>query len=76
MAATNIQRRKRVNRLKKIIIGFILTAILIPSAISLVLMWQVHTLKGRLREAETTCDTLLETLADGSFHISEKEFPI
>ena len=43
-------RRKRINRLKKIIIGSILTAILVPTVTSVILAIQVFSLKGKLRE--------------------------
>lgn len=72
----NAARRKRINRLKKIIIGFVLAAILIPSFACAFLGIQVFSLKEKLREAEAARDTLLETMADGSFHLNEEEFPV
>lgn len=72
----NAARRKRINRLKKMIIGFILAAILIPSIACVFLGVQVFSLKEKLREAEAARDTLLETMADGSFHLNEEEFPV
>lgn len=72
----NAARRKRINRLKKMIIAFILAAILIPSIICVVLGIQVFSLKEKLRETEAARDTLLETMADGSFHLNEEEFPV
>ncbi len=72
----NAARRKRINRLKKMIIGFILAAILIPSIVCVFLGIQIFSLKEKLREAEAARDTLLETMADGSFHLNEEEFPV
>lgn len=68
-------RRKRINRLKKIIIGVILAAILIPVVLCGVLLWRVTSLKEQLREAEAKCDALLETIAEGTFHLDEELFP-
>lgn len=72
----NAARRKRINRLKKMIIGFVLAAILIPSIGCVILGIQIFSLKEKLREAEAARDTLLETMADGSFHLNEEEFPV
>lgn len=74
--APNAARRKRINRLKKIIIGSILAAILIPLVVCVFLAVQVFSLKEKLREAEAISDMLVEAMADGSFHLSEEEFPI
>lgn len=68
-------RRKRVNRLKKIIIGTILLAILIPTVLCGFLFWRVSYLKEEVREAEAKCEALLETIAEGSFHLDEEIFP-
>ena len=72
----NAARRKRINRIKKMIIGFVLAAILIPSIVCVILGIQIFSLKEKLREAEAARDTLLETMADGSFHLNEEEFPV
>ena len=73
--AANAARRKRINRLKRIIIGTIMAAILIPVILCGVLFWRVSTLKEALRESEAKCDALLETIAGGSFHVDEELFP-
>lgn len=72
----NAARRKRINRLKKMIIAFVLASILIPSILCVVLGIQVFSLKEKLRETEAARDTLLETMADGSFHLNEEAFPV
>ena len=74
-AAHNAARKKRVRRLKKIIIGSVLAAIVIPVVVCAILTIQVFSLKKQLREAEAACDALMETMADGSFHLNEEEFP-
>lgn len=73
--AVDTARRKRINRLKKIIIGTILTAILIPTVICGLLIWKVSALKEELREYEARCEALLETMADGTFHLSDEYLP-
>ena len=72
----NAVRRKRINRLKKMIIGFILAAILIPSMSCVFLGVRISSLKEKLRETEAERDALLVTMADGSFHLDEEEFPV
>lgn len=62
------ERRKRINRLKKMIIGFIIVAILIPNIICVFLGVRISSLKGKLAEAETNMDKLLVTIADGVFN--------
>lgn len=74
-ASNNAARRKRVNRLKKMIIGSVLSAIIIPIVVCVILGIQVFTLKEQLREAESARDALMEAMADGSFHLDEEEFP-
>ncbi len=71
----NAARKKRVRRLKKMIIGSVLAAIVIPIVVSVILAIQVYSLKEQLREAEAARDTLMETMADGSFHLNDEEFP-
>lgn len=73
--SANAARRKRINRLKKIIIGTILTAILVPLIGCGILMWKVSSLKEALREAEAKSEALLEAMADGSFHLDDELFP-
>ena len=68
-------RRKRINRLKKIIIGTVLAAIIIPFVICGILIWKVSVLKEELRESEARCETLLETISAGSFHLDDEYFP-
>lgn len=68
-------RRKRINRLKKLIIGTIIAAILIPVVLCGVLLWRVSSLKEELRESEAKCEALLETIADGSFHLGDEFLP-
>ena len=72
----NAARRRRIQRLKKMIIVFILAAILIPNIVCVVLGIQIFSLKEKLREAEAARDTLLEAMAEGSFHLDEDEFPV
>ena len=74
-AAYNAARKKRVKRLKKMIIGSVLAAIVIPIVVCVILTIQVISLKAQLREAEAARDALMETMADGSFHLNEEEFP-
>lgn len=74
-ATYNAARKKRVRRLKKMIIGSVLAAIVIPIVVCVLLAIQVYSLKEQLREAEAACDTLMETMADGSFHLNDEEFP-
>jgi len=73
--AADAARRKRINRLKKIIIGTVLAAIIIPFVICGILIWKVSVLKEELRESEARCETLLETIAAGSFHLDDEYFP-
>lgn len=75
-ATYNAARRKRVKRLKKIIIGSVLAAIIIPIVVCVILAMQVFSLKEQLREMEAARDALMETIAEGSFHVSEEELPI
>ena len=76
--AADAARRKRINRLKKVIIGTVLSAILISAILSVVcvfLLWKIVGLKEELREAEVKCDALLEAMADGNFHLDDEYFP-
>lgn len=73
--SANAARRKRINRLKKIIIGTIMAAILIPLIGCSILMWRVSSLKEALRESEAKCEALLEAMSDGSFHLDDELFP-
>lgn len=73
--SANAARRKRINRLKKIIIGTIMAAILIPLIGCGILMWRVSSLKEALRESEAKCEALLEAMSDGSFHLDDELFP-
>lgn len=73
--AADAARRKRINRLKKIIIGTILAAILIPCVISGVLIWKVSVLNEQLQESEAKCEALLEAMAEGNFHLDDEYFP-
>ena len=56
------------------IIGSVLAAIVIPIVVCVILTIQVFSLKRQLREVEAARDTLMETMADGSFHLDEEEF--
>ncbi len=47
-----VARRKRINRLKKIILGTVVMAILIPTAICIFLGWKVSTLSGQISRLE------------------------
>lgn len=76
--AADAARRKRINRLKKIIIGIVLAGILISVSMSVicgVLVWKISVLKEELRESEARCETLLEAMADGNFHLDDEYFP-
>jgi len=73
--AADAARRKRINRLKKIIIGTILAAILIPSIVCGILIWKVSVLNEQLQESEARCGALLEAMADGNFHLDDEYFP-
>lgn len=73
-ATYNAARKKRVKRLKKMIIGSVFAAIVIPIVVCVILAIQVHSLKEQLREAEAARDTLMETMAEGSFHLNDEEF--
>ena len=76
--AADAARRKRINRLKKIIIGIVIAAILISAIMSVVcgfLVWKIAGLKEELRESEAKCDALLEAMAEGSFHLDDEYFP-
>ena len=76
--AADAARRKRVNRLKKIIIGTVLAGVLISATMSVicgVLVWKVSVLKEQLRESEARCDALLMTIAEGDFHLDDEYFP-
>ena len=55
------------------ILGTVFAAIIIPIVVCVILTIQVFSLKKQLREAEATCDTLMETMANGSFHLGEDE---
>lgn len=76
--AADAARRKRINRLKKIIIGTVLAGVLISATMSIicgVLVWKVSVLKEQLRESEARCDALLMTIAEGDFHLDDEYFP-
>ena len=76
--AADAARRKRINRLKKIIIGIVLAGILISVSMSVIcgiLVWKIAVLKEELRESEARCETLLEAMADGNFHLDDDYFP-
>lgn len=77
--AADAARRKRINRLKKIIIGIVIAAILISAIMSVVcgfLVWKIAGLKEELRESEARCEALLEAMADGDFHLGDEYFPV
>ncbi len=76
--AADAARRKRINRLKKIIIGIVIAAILVSVIMSVVcgfLVWKIAGLKEELRESEARCDALLLTIAEGDFHLDDEYFP-
>ncbi len=76
--AADAARRKRINRLKKIIIGIIIAAILISAVMSVTcgfLVWKIAGLKEELRESEARNEALLEAMADGNFHLDDVYFP-
>ena len=39
------------------------------------LVWKIAGLKEELRESEARCETLLEAMADGNFHLDDDYFP-
>ena len=49
-ATSNAARKKRVKRLKKMIIGSVLAAIVIPIVVCVILAIQVYSLKEQLRD--------------------------
>ena len=78
VSAADAARRKRINRLKKMIIGIVIAAILVSTIMSVVcvfLVWKIAGLKEELREAEARCDALLLTIAEGDFHLDDEYFP-
>lgn len=68
-----IKRRKRINRLKKILVTSVLIAIILPVSGCSVLLYQVFSLKKQLREAEIFNENLTQTLAQGNFHLGEED---
>ncbi len=73
--AADAARRKRINRLKKIIVGTVLAAILIPMIICGVLIWKVSVLKEALQESEARCEALFAAMSEGNFHLDDEYFP-
>lgn len=73
--AADAARRKRINRLKKIIIGTVLAAILVPTTICGILLWKLTDIKEELRESQARCEALLATIAEGNFHLDDDYFP-
>lgn len=51
-------RRKRINRLKKMILGGVMMAVLIPVTASIILSVRVHQLSGRIRQQEAVIKEL------------------
>lgn len=51
-------RRKRINRLKKMILGGVMMAVLIPVTASIILSVRVHQLSGRIRQQEAVIQEL------------------
>lgn len=51
-------RRKRINRLKKMILGGVMMAVLIPVTASIILSVRVHQLSGRTRQQEAVIQEL------------------
>ena len=53
-------RRKRINRLKKMILGGVMMAVLIPVTVSIILGVRVHQLSGRIRQQDMAIQRLEE----------------
>ena len=53
-------RRKRINRLKKMILGGVMMAVLIPVTVSIILGFRVHQLSGRIRQQDMAIQRLEE----------------
>ena len=51
-------RRKRINRLKKMILGGVMMAVLIPVTASIILSVRVHQLSDRIRQQEAVIQEL------------------
>lgn len=51
-------RRKRINRLKKMILGGVMMAVLIPVTASIILSVRAHQLSGRIRQQEAVIQEL------------------
>lgn len=63
------KRRKRVNRLKKIIVTVVLAAILIPTAVSICLGIRLHVVNGRLEQAWNEQEVLRNRLDELSAEV-------
>lgn len=73
-------RRKRINRLKKKILGGVMMAVLIPVTVSIILGVRVHQLSGRIRQQDVTIqelenenENLAGTFSTESVEESERE---
>ncbi len=73
-------RRKRINRLKKMILGGVMMAVLIPVTVSIILGVRVHQLSGRIRQQDVTIqeledenENLAGTFSTESVEESERE---
>ena len=68
-------RRKRINRLKKMILGGVMMAVLIPVTVSIILGVRVHQLSGRIRQQDITIQELEEENENlaGAFSIEAVE---
>lgn len=58
------KRRKRVNRLKKIIVTVVLAAILIPTIVSIVLGIRLHVISDRLKQSQNEQKELQDELEE------------
>lgn len=72
--AAKAARRKRTNQLKKIIIGAVLVAIMIPITTCFILLWQVHSLNEQIADINEKFNMLMEAVPDVSYvYENEKE---
>ncbi len=71
--AAKAARRKRTNQLKKIIIGSIVVAVLIPITTCFILLCQVRSLKEQIKVINSKCNMLLEAVTDVPIYNENEE---
>lgn len=72
-AGKSAARKKRVRRLKKMIIGTVLSAILVPLIVCVFLGVRLVKVKEQLKETQAQRDALLTAMADGSFYMDAEK---